>query len=251
MQKIQTELRSAHNLSLMVLRREQEKSALYKAERELWEAKWKLFETKRRWPSLGMTREEEEVITGRTTGVQAATVNTNLLGRHHLQQSVPRKRLPERERDEREKRERAMEATKLAEKGLTSTGRSSAPEVLRERMAVLRQRLEEELAKKKAADLQWDDATDVSVSYLGAEMSSSSLVIVSTAAIVSGRSFISTNHRSRSSVLLHAQRRRGRRRQAPLPSILSSTQRSGWYPSPRPQEPRAWTASLCRFECWR
>lgn len=163
MQKIQTELRSAHNLAHMVLQREQDKAALYRAERDVWEAKWKLFETKRRWPSLGMTREEEEVITGRTTGAQAATVNTNLLGGHH-QQSIQqnRKRLPERERDEREKRERALEIAKSAEKGITSTGRSSAPEVLRERMVLLKQRLEEEMAKRKEADLQWDDATDVS-----------------------------------------------------------------------------------------
>ena len=162
MQKIQTELRSAHGLAQMVLRREQEKSGLYKAERKVWEAKWKLFETKRRWPSLGMTREEEEMITGRTTGAQAVPVNLNPVG-GHLQQSIPqvRKRMPERERDEREKRERAMEANKVGEKAMTTSGRSMAPEVLKERMALLQQRLEQEMARKKETDLQWDDATDV------------------------------------------------------------------------------------------
>ena len=164
MQKIQTELRSAHDLAQMVLQREHEKALLYRSEREVWEAKWKLFETKRRWPSLGMTREEEEIITGRITSAQAATVNMNILGGHQQLHNVPsvRKRLPERERDEREKRERAMEAAKVTEKGIVVTGRSAGPEVIKEKMAALRQKLEEEMAKKKTADLDWDDMTDAS-----------------------------------------------------------------------------------------
>lgn len=165
MQKIQSELRSAHNLAQMVLVREQQKKLLYKSDKEVWEAKWKLFETKRRWPSLSMSREEEEIITGRLSGGTQA-FNPHMMSGHHAlqaqQQNIPqmRKKVPEREREEREKRERAAEAVRAVERGLTSGGRQYAPEMLKERVAALKQELDEMMAKKKEADAQWDDATD-------------------------------------------------------------------------------------------
>ncbi|WVF68779.1 hypothetical protein IAT40_003551 [Kwoniella sp. CBS 6097] len=169
-QKLQSELRNAHNLAQMVVRRETEKKALFKADQEVWEAKWKLFEIKRRWPSLGMTREEEEIITGRPMiGVAPVTIPSMASGQHPLQTSqtnVPhaRKKVTEKERDDREKRERVVEATRTTEKGVSSglAGRSNAPDALKERMLVLQQRLEELMAKKKEADSHWDDCTDSS-----------------------------------------------------------------------------------------
>lgn len=249
MQKIQTELRSAHNLAQMVSRREQEKAALYQAEKDVWEAKWKLFETKRRWPSLGMTREEEEVITGRTTGAQAATVNINLLGGHEQSVQQNRKRLPERERDEREKRERAMEVVKAAEKGITSTGRSSAPDVLRERMLALRQRLEEEMAKRKEADLQWDDATDVSGSAFSENRCLCIVGIISAVTNIPSRPFLSAHHRPRSSLHSYARRRR-RTWTRTSPASISVTQRTRRGSSTRSAESCLCAASWRCSEIW-
>nr|XP_031864462.1 uncharacterized protein CI109_000376 [Kwoniella shandongensis]KAA5531534.1 hypothetical protein CI109_000376 [Kwoniella shandongensis] len=167
-QKLQTELRNAHNLAQMVVRRENEKKALFKADRDVWEAKWKLFEIKRRWPSLGMSREEEEIITGRPmSGVVPITIPSLANGHalHPSQTNIPqmRKKVVEKDRDEREKRERAMEAARAAEKNMGSmAGRSNAPEALKERMLALQQKLEELLVKKKEADAHWDDCTDSS-----------------------------------------------------------------------------------------
>ncbi|OCF37306.1 hypothetical protein I316_01215 [Kwoniella heveanensis BCC8398] len=169
-QKLQTELRNAHNLAQMVVRRENEKKLLFKADQEVWEAKWKLFEIKRRWPSLGMTREEEEIITGRpTVGVAPVTIPSMANGLHALQTSQtnipqPRKKASEKDRDDKEKRERVVEATRTTDKGISSglAGRSNAPDALKERMLVLQQRLEELMAKKKEADSHWDDCTDSS-----------------------------------------------------------------------------------------
>jgi len=152
-----------------------EKLSQYKIEKQVWEAKWKLFETKRRWPSLGMSKEEEEIITGRSgLGVGAAPglYQRDSMGGRRKERDVEKDRIGERDRDkdrERDKRER------LAEIGRNGIGRdvgssnvvvkSMAPESIKERLALLRQKLEEELAKKKEADAGWDDATDVSPCY--------------------------------------------------------------------------------------
>lgn len=175
MQKLQFEMRTAHMMAAMVLRREVEKLALFKSDKEVWEAKWKLYETKRRWPSLAMTKEEEELITGRQSReaalTMAGTVNASMLGGREAlvpqRDNIPaiRKKLPEKEKEERDRRERhALDSARIAERtiGGVSGGRSNAPEALKERMLVLKQRLEEELAKRKAADAEWDDALDVS-----------------------------------------------------------------------------------------
>ncbi|WVQ96306.1 hypothetical protein IAU59_003410 [Kwoniella sp. CBS 9459] len=169
-QKLQTELRNAHSLAQMVVRRENEKKLLFKADQEVWEAKWKLFEIKRRWPSLGMTREEEEIITGRPmVGVAPVTIPSMVNGQQALQTSqtnIPqaRKKVSEKDRDDKEKRERAVEATRTTDKGISAglAGRSNAPDALKERMLLLQQRLEELMAKKKEADSHWDDCTDSS-----------------------------------------------------------------------------------------
>ncbi|KAK4683741.1 enhancer of polycomb-like protein, partial [Tremellales sp. Uapishka_1] len=155
MQKIQTELRKAHEIVKFTLQREQEKRSLYKADKDLWEAKWKLFEIKRRWPSLGMTREEEEFITGRPNANAAAV---SALHPSHIA-NIPqiRKKVPER--DERERRDAFTKQS--GNRGYVSTfEKSTAPEALKERMLALRQRLEEEMAKKRENDLSWDDCTD-------------------------------------------------------------------------------------------
>lgn len=175
MQRLQAELRSAHILSQMVLQRELQKKASFQVEREVWEAKWKLYETKRRWPSLGMTKEEEEMISGRAA-VQPGTAGSNttaridttmLNGAHALQPqstNVPsmRKKQSEKDREEKERRERAIEAARNAEKGIATGGRSLAPESLKERVMALQQKLEEAMARRKARDAEWDDFTDVS-----------------------------------------------------------------------------------------
>jgi enhancer of polycomb-like protein len=191
MQRLQHELRSAQSLATLVLRRETEKLALVKADMGVWEAKWKLFETKRRWPSLGMTKEEEEIITGR----QGASVNgfagmrdslglANLAngrrkgdgqGERDRDKDRDRERERERERDkERDRRERLGE---LGRNGLgrdivmTGIGsKSMAPEAIKERLAAVQQRIDEETAKKKEADIGWDDATDVSIVFLHESM---------------------------------------------------------------------------------
>lgn len=176
MQKLQVEMRQAHLLASMVLRRETEKLQLCKVDKEVWEAKWKLYETKRRWPSLGVSREEEELITGKQSResamAAAGMVNAAMLGgRDPLgaqRDNIPaiRRKNPDKEREEREKRERgAMEAARIVEKGmgLGAGARSMAPELLKERMTALRQRLEDEMAKRRIADADWDDATDVSI----------------------------------------------------------------------------------------
>lgn len=137
-----------------------------------------MFETKKRWPSLGITREEEEIITGRmTTGAPptsaGGSINLSVLnGQAALQAShpnIPRlsKKMAEREKEaEREKRERMAEAAaKTQDKsGGGTAARWFAPDELKARMQVLRQKLEEEISKRKEADLEWDDATDVSIS---------------------------------------------------------------------------------------
>lgn len=175
MQKLQVEMRTAHLLCSMVLRRETEKAAQVKVEKEVWEAKWKLYETKRKWPSLGVTKEEEETITGKqsreATMAAAGVVNASMLGPLSAQRdNVPsaiRRKYPDKERDEAEKRRdsRMVEATRTVERGMGmgAGGRSNAPEALKERMMAIRQRIDEMLAARRAADASWDDATDVSV----------------------------------------------------------------------------------------
>ena len=177
MQKLQLELRSAHQLVQLVQRREAEKKVSYKVDREVWEAKWKLFETKRRWPSLGLTHEEEEIITGRQSRESAlanGTVNAAMLGGREALQAQ-RENLPSSMRrkifdkgDERDKRDRgATEAQRLAEKAMAfSGGKSYAPDALKERMMALKQKLEDEISKRKIADADWDDMTDVSISSI-------------------------------------------------------------------------------------
>ena len=175
MQKLQVEMKQVHIIAQMVLRRETEKLAGYRAEKEVWEAKWKLYETKKRWPSLGITKEEEELITGRqgreTAMAAAGVVNASMLGgRDPLAQqreNIPsiRRKNPEKEREEREKRERgAIEQAKIVERGLGlgAGARSSAPEVLKERMLALQQQLDEILARRRQQDAEWDDMTDSS-----------------------------------------------------------------------------------------
>ncbi|ORY30601.1 enhancer of polycomb-like-domain-containing protein [Naematelia encephala] len=167
MQKLQYELRSAHSLAQMVLKREQEKHRLYGVEREVWEAKWKLWETKKRWPSLGMSSHEELLITGRELAVlPSATVNISQLGGHHAlttqQQNVPqiRKRMQEREKEDRERR--AMDgANKNADRNpFAAISSRHTPEAVTERMLALKQKLDEEIARKKEVDQQWDDVAD-------------------------------------------------------------------------------------------
>lgn len=182
MQKLQVEMRAAHLLCSMVLRRETEKAAQVKAEKEVWEAKWKLYETKRKWPSLGVTKEEEELITGKhsreATMAAAGVVNASMLGPLSAQrENVPpgmRKKFADREREEAEKRRdsRAVDAVRTVERGMGmgAGGRSNAPEQLKERMMAIRQRIDEMMAARKAADATWDDATDVSAIGVGNRM---------------------------------------------------------------------------------
>lgn len=175
-QKLQYELQAANQLVSMVMQRERQKQASFKVEKELLEAKWKLFETKRKWPALGMTREEEELITGRTQHQQvqqqaqarAAESIALFNGANALQSASQntqqaRKKPPhERERDDRDRRERAIEAARAAEKGVAAGGRSLAPESLKERIQALRQKLEDAMVKHTTANAEWDDLTDVS-----------------------------------------------------------------------------------------
>ncbi|WVW84986.1 hypothetical protein I302_107022 [Kwoniella bestiolae CBS 10118] len=168
-QKIQSELRLAHNLASMVVQREKQKKELFKSDKEVWEAKWKLFETKRRWPSLGMTREEEEIITGRPISGILPPSNT-IVPSMPLQTSsttnIPqaRKRTHhEKDREERDRRDRTMEnqSRNVNEKVPAGiSGRSNNPEALKERMTALQQRLDEMMSKKKEMDATWDDITD-------------------------------------------------------------------------------------------
>jgi enhancer of polycomb-like protein len=170
-QKLQYELQTAHQIVSMVQQRERSKQSSLRLEKGLWEAKWKLFETKRKWPSLGLSREEEEVITGRSQQQQVqqnrAVDNTTYNGAHALQQqsaNVPqiRKKQTDREKDERERRERAIEMARAAEKGVATGGRSMAPESLKERALALKQRLDEVMSRRNASNAEWDDFTDVS-----------------------------------------------------------------------------------------
>lgn len=167
-QKLQYELRRAHELATLVLRRETEKKALYSAEKDVWEAKWKLFETKRRWPSLGISREEEEIITGRQSGAAAAAAAVAALNgvqQHPLSainNNIPRKRqVSEKDKEDRDRRDRIVEASRAVDR-LNTTGKSMAPEAIRERLQALHAKLDEELARRKTADSHWDDYTDAS-----------------------------------------------------------------------------------------
>ncbi|WVQ65343.1 uncharacterized protein L199_003519 [Kwoniella botswanensis] len=168
-QKIQTELRLAHNLASMVVQREKQKRELFKSDKEVWEAKWKLFETKRRWPSLGMTREEEEIITGRPISGILPPPNT-IIPSMPLQTSsstnIPQARkrtFHEKDREERDKRDRTSDhPSRITNDKIPvgSSGRPNIPEVLKERLAALQLRHEELLARRKEADSAWDDCTD-------------------------------------------------------------------------------------------
>jgi enhancer of polycomb-like protein len=155
----------------MVQKREQYKRTAFTADKELWEAKWKFYETKRKWPSLGVSREEEEFITGRSHQQQQARAAENaasMNGAHAIQMQsantpVVRKKQPDREKEERDRRERMVEMARAAEKGVAGTGRSMAPEHYKERLQALRQKLEDAIARRAAANADWDDLTDVSV----------------------------------------------------------------------------------------
>lgn len=177
MQKLQYELRTAHDIAKMVVSRELDKKRLYDAEKEVWEAKWKLYETKKRWPSLGITGEEEAIITGRMLhGATPASSHmgdyggmSGVNGQQALQAShpnIPRmsKKMVDREReDERQKRDRVAEVASRGGQDRNGAGaRWFAPDELKARMMVLRQKLEEELMRRKEMDVDWDDATDVS-----------------------------------------------------------------------------------------
>lgn len=162
-QKLQFELRSAYALADRVLTREREKRSLYEAEKELWEARWKLFETKRRWPSLGMTNDEEHKITGRPTVVPPIQI-PSLSGQTPLtsgQSSSHMRKRTDKDREERAQRER-YDAQRNAERSGVLSGRSNAPDALKERLQALQQKTEEMLARKKEQDAYWDDSTDVS-----------------------------------------------------------------------------------------
>ena len=177
MQRLQYELRDAHRLAQMTLEREVRKKALFTSQKEVWEAKWKLYETKRRWPALGLTSEEEEIITGKPTsgGVSLSTSAQpgpgTLNGMAALSSSnpnVPRigKKTVEREKDiEREKRDKAAEAARAAEKAGQAQTKLGSVEELKARVEAQRVRLEEMVARRKEADADWDDATDVSETY--------------------------------------------------------------------------------------
>jgi enhancer of polycomb-like protein len=170
-QKLQYELQAAHYIVSMVQKREQYKRTAFTADKELWEAKWKFYETKRKWPSLGVSREEEEFITGRSHQQQQARAAENaasMNGAHAIQMQsantpVVRKKQPDREKEERDRRERMVEMARAAEKGVAGTGRSMAPEHYKERLQALRQKLEDAIARRAAANADWDDLTDVSV----------------------------------------------------------------------------------------
>ena len=188
------------------------RSASYRVDREVWEAKWKLFETKKRWPSLGLTREEEEIITGRSSRESAmvmGTVNAAMLGgrealqaqRENLPSSL-RKKVPDKDRDERERRDRGLtEMQRLTERTLASHGgRLYTSDALKERMQALRQKQEEAIAKLRQADADWDDVTDVSFLVLDLGlMLIVALVLLPTLLCWPWRARLSTCHCARSS----------------------------------------------------
>lgn len=179
MQKLQYELRTAHEIAKLVVAREHNKRDLYASEKDVWEAKWKLYETKKRWPALGLTPDEEMIIVGR---IGHGSTGNNMVpgqggyGSNNVHMSningqallgVPRvsKKMAEREKEiEREKRERMAEANNRG--GGDRTGgvaaRWFAPDELKARMQALRSKLEEEMTRRKETDMDWDDATDVS-----------------------------------------------------------------------------------------
>ncbi|EIW67543.1 hypothetical protein TREMEDRAFT_33468 [Tremella mesenterica DSM 1558] len=173
-QKLQGEMRMAHMISQMVVQREHHKRALYQSEREVWESKWKLFETKRRWPSLGVTPQEEEFITGRPQVGIISTQTQSFVNGHlalqQQQQNIPqiRKKGLDREKEERERRDRVVE--NRLEKGLNKGLNLS--ELLREKLAQRENRLLEGLNRKKEGDNQWDDYTDSSYNPLPSRLSS-------------------------------------------------------------------------------
>nr|ODN91801.1 hypothetical protein L203_01053 [Cryptococcus depauperatus CBS 7841] len=162
-QKLQYELRDAYSLAQSVLRRETEKKAFFQASREEWECKWKLFETKRRWPSLGMTQQEEELITGRPIPViipiQVPTTATHsVIPSAQSTHSHMRKRL-DKDREEKAQRDK-YEAQRQAEKSTVFSGRSSAPDALKEKLLAMQQRLDDMMTRRKERDIHWDDSTD-------------------------------------------------------------------------------------------
>lgn len=163
-QKLQYELQAAHQIVSMVQSRERLKQTSFKADKELWEAKWKFFETKRKWPSLGVTRDEEDFITGRSLQQQQARAaeNAQFMTPQSINVTAIRKKVPDREREERERRDRQIEAARAAEKGVVNGGRSMAPEHYKERIQALKQKVEEAQARRAALNADWDDYTDVS-----------------------------------------------------------------------------------------
>jgi enhancer of polycomb-like protein len=223
-QKLQYELQTAHQIVSMVQQRERHKKSSLRLDKELWEAKWKLFETKRKWPSLGVSREEEEVITGRSQQLQVQQNRENAAfnGAHALQpQSANvaqiRKKQPDREKDERERRERAIEMARAAEKGVATGGRSMAPESLKERAMALKQRLEEALARRNAANAEWDDFTDVRSLWVQWRGNTDYLVFISTATPTCGGESLSDT--------------RVPRPQRLCPSRYRPYFQTGWFPT--------------------
>lgn len=171
MQKLQGELSQAYALARMVLQRERDKRTVIQCDREIWEAKWKMFEVKRKWPSLGLTKDEEELITGRALAVQAQQ-DRHALAHGYERSGLTTSTLPakrsrqdrerEREREDKERQQASANAALRASRaGLAQPEKLMTPEAIREREALMRQKIEEDLARRKSLAAVWEDCTDV------------------------------------------------------------------------------------------
>lgn len=152
----------AQQLAVDTLAREKRKAELIAAERDAWEAKLRLVEIKRKFPTVALKPDEEEMLF--RTGVGSSKKQKL----ETSSQEPAAAKVPKAAR----KAAKGDSATGSPAPGLEAskdridTERHMPVEALRERTAAMAMQIEREVARKREGDYQWEDYTDVSVLLL-------------------------------------------------------------------------------------
>ncbi|KAL7417881.1 enhancer of polycomb-like-domain-containing protein [Mrakia frigida] len=161
---LQAELLKAQQLALDTLVRERRKAELVTCEREAWDAKIRLIEVKRKYPTVGHKPEDEDMLF--KTGIGAAK-KQRVEGSYvesrpeKLSKSAPgvgggsRKSMGGR--DSVSSPAPGQEGKEKREPG----ERTMPVEALRERTLAIAMQIERDVARKREGDYQWEDMTDV------------------------------------------------------------------------------------------
>ncbi len=173
MRTVQSELLVATKIVGLVVEREKRKAGAMMAEKELWDARWNLFQIKRKNPQQPITAEEEAILFPERKQPQVPPVQQSFLQQYQQQQvaiaaqaQLRRSRMSERERDE------ARLGSNANGQGMPRVSKSRAQSPLAtdrvppEQLAALyAKRVDEEMRRKKEMDIAWEDAGNVSVCH--------------------------------------------------------------------------------------